>query len=301
MLTRWDILRMLASGLKTEFQKGYAGVSPLYTELTTEISSNKASEDYGWLWDNPALKEWKDEKAPKALLEHGFSIVNKSWEATIAVDRDALDDDQYGQVKIRAMQLWTTSKRGYDKELTRVIEAWTTTLCYDNQNFFDTTHSEGLSGVQSNYSSSSYALASDKLKLIISAMRQFKTDTWELAGINPTHIMVPTALEWTAKELLDPTFVSVTTDPSKASLKWLLKVIVNPYLTNNGANSAYYVMDMSWAVKPFIFQNRKPMTFVAMDKDTDRDVFMSKTLYYSAEARFAFGYGDWRFAYKAIG
>lgn len=303
MLTRGDIPKLLLAWLKTEFFKGYNQINPFYTEVTTEVKSNKASEVYAWLWDNPWLREWRDEKMPKALLEHGFTLVNKDYEATIAVDRNALDDDQYGQVKIRAMNLGISTRRSYDKILTEVIEAWHSTVCYDWQNFFDTDHSEWDSWTQSNYQASSYALAADKLKLIISAMRQFKTDTGEYAGINPTHILVPTGLEFTAKELLDPTFVSVTTDPSKATLKWLLKVIVSPYLANvwTVANSAYYVLDLSGAVKPFIFQNRKPITFVALDKDTDYDNFMSKTLYYSAEARFAFGYGDWRFAYKAMG
>ena len=84
---------------------------------------------------------------------------------------------------------------------------------------FDTDHSEGSSGTQSNYQASSYALASDKVKLVVTAMRGFKDDKGVPAGINPSHIMVPTGLEFTAKELFDPTYVSVTTDPSKATLK----------------------------------------------------------------------------------
>lgn len=303
MLTRQDIPKLLLSGLKTEFQKGYTWVPSLYTEVTTEVPSGKTEEIYAWLGDNPQLREWKDEKMPKTLLEHGFTITNKDYEATIAVDRNALKDDQYGQIKIRAMNLWMTSKKGYDRALTELIEAWHTDVCYDGQNFFDTDHSEGTSGTQSNYSSSGKSLSSASVKEIISTMRQYKSDTGEYVWVNPTHIMVPTGLEFTAKELFDPSFVNVTTDPSKATLRWLLKVIVNPYLANNWtvANSAYYIMDLTGVVKPFIFQNREAMKFVPLDKDTDYESFMRKTLYYSAEARFAFGYGDWRFVFKAQG
>lgn len=303
MLTRADIPKLLASGLRTEFMKGYNNVPALYTQITTEVPSGKAEEIYGWLGDNPMLREWKDEKMPKTLLEHGFTIKNKDYEATIAVDRNALKDDQYGQIKIRAMNLGMSSKRGYDRELVRLIETGHSTVCYDGQNFFDTDHSEGESGTQSNYSSSGKALSATSIKEIISTMSQYKSDTGEYVGVRPDTIIVPTGLEFTAKELLDPTFVSVTTDPSKAALKGLLKVIVSPYLANAGtvANSAYYVCDLSGAVKPFIFQNREAMKFVALDKDTDIESFMRKTHYYSAEARFAFGYGDWRYAYKAQG
>ena len=61
------------------------------------------------------------------------------------------------------------------------------------------------------------------------------------------------------------------------------------------------MMDLSQPVKPIIFQNRKPITWAGLDKDTDYEVFMRRTIYYGVEARFAFGYGDWRLAYKAIG
>jgi len=300
MLTRWDIPKLLLSGLKTSFMKWYDQISTFYNEIATEIPSMKSEEIYSWLWDNPQLREWKDEKMPKSLLEHGFTIVNKDYEATIAVDRNALKDDQYGQVKIRVTTLWMSSKRWYDRALTELIENWHTVECYDWQNFFDTDHEEWTSWIQSNYISSWSPLSGTVAKIHISTMRQYKSDTWEYIWVNPTHIMVPTGLEFIAKEIFDPTFVSVTTDPSKATLKWLLKVVVNPYLTNSAtvANSPYYIMDMTGWVKPFIFQNREAMNFVAMDKNTDIDSFMRKTLYYSAEARFAFGYGDWRYCLK---
>lgn len=303
MITRADIPRLLLSGLRTEFMKGYNSMSSLYPILTTEVPSGKAEEIYAWLGDNPQLKEWRDEKAPKALAEYGFTIKNKDYEATIAVDRNALKDDQYGQIKVRAMNLGVSSKRGYDRMLMNLIEAGHTTVCYDGQNFFDTDHSEGDSGTQVNYSASGMALSATSIKSIFQTMGQYKSDTGEYVGIRPTHIVVPTGLEFTAKELFDPTFVGVTTDPSKAALKGLLQVIVSPWLANAGtvANSAYYVLDLSQPVKPFIFQNREAMKFVALDSDTDIESFMRKTHYYSAEARFAFGYGDWRTAYKAQG
>lgn len=301
MLTRKDIPSLLTAGLQTIFQKGYDGVATIYQTITTEVPSTKASEDYGWLGSTPGLTEWKNERAPKSLIENGFTLKNKDYEASIAVDRNAIDDDQYGMIKMRVQSMAVAAKKSFDRELVSVIEG--NGLCYDGQNFFDTDHSEGESGTQSNYQASSYALAIDKVKLIITAMRGFKDDKGVVAGINPSHIMVPTGLEFTAKELFDPTYVSVTIDPSKATLKGLLAVIVNPYLANAGtvANSAYYVLDMTQPVKPFVFQNRKNLEFVALDKPSDVDFFMRKTLYYGVDARFAFGFGDWRCAFKAQG
>jgi len=60
----------LSSGLKTTFQKGYEGIKNIFPELTTEIKSNKASEEYGWLGEVGGLREWIDERTPKALAEN---------------------------------------------------------------------------------------------------------------------------------------------------------------------------------------------------------------------------------------
>lgn len=72
-------------------------------------------------------------------------------------------------VRMRVQGMAMAAKKSFDQELVTVIEG--NGLCYDGQNFFDTDHSEGSSGIQSNYSSSSYALAADKLKLVVTAMR----------------------------------------------------------------------------------------------------------------------------------
>lgn len=300
MLTRSDIARLLTSGLRTEFMKGVASVATVFQEFTTEVPSNKASEVYDWLGSTPSLREWIDERAPKALIENGFSLKNKSYEATIAVDRNAIDDDQYGQIKIRAQQMGAVAREGYDRFAAQVVEAGVSSVCYDGQNFFDTLHQEGTSGVQVNYSASGKPLSAQSVKDVMVAMALYKNDQGQLAGINATHIMVPSTLIWTAQELFDPAAVGVTQDPAKAVLRGRLKVIENRYLSGAaGANAGYYVMDLSKPMKPFIFQNRKPLTLEALEQG--ENAFMRKKIFYGVDARFAFGYGDWKQAYLAKG
>lgn len=301
MLTRWDIPKLLLAWIRTEFQKWYDLVTNIYDKVCTTIISTKAEEVYAWLWDTPKMRKWLDEKVPKALKEYDFSVKNTDYEATIWINRNALKDEQYNQIKIRVNWLWVSAKKWYDEALTELIQSWHTSACYDWQNFFDTDHSEGASWVQSNYIANGWALSSEIVKEIVTKMQQYKTDTWSYIWINPTHIMVPTSLSFLAKELFDPLIVNVSTDPSKASLKWLLEVIVNPYLDNSLTpwNSPFYILDLSQWIKPFIFQNREAIKLVSQDKDTDTESFMRKTLYYSAEARYAFWFGDWKYAFKS--
>jgi phage major head subunit gpT-like protein len=53
-------------------------------------------------------------------------------------------------------------------------------------------------------------------------------------------------------------------------------------------------------VKPLIFQLRKDVEFVSMDKPDDTNVFMQNEFYYGVDDRFVAGYGDPRTAIKFI-
>lgn len=302
MLTRADISRLLKSGLQTTFQNAFDSVPTIYQDLTTTITSTKASEDYGWLGDTPELMEWKGERTPKALREYGFSLKNKKFEASIKVDQDAIDDDQYGQIVMRVTAMGGGSKRSLDKQLVSVIQSGRTTVCYDGQNFFDIDHQEGNSPVQVNLYTSS-PLNAVNAKTIITNMETYVTDENQLAGVTATHIMVPATLEWVAKELFDDKAVAVSTDPAKAVLRGRVKIIVNKYLDGSaGANAPYYFLDLSQSVKPFIFQVRKPIKFDQVTTDNpDVEVFMTDANYYGVKARHAFGFGDWRKAAMGTG
>lgn len=206
-VNRKNIARLLTKGLQTIFQKSYDGVETFYQHLTTEVKSTQATEEYGWLGEAPQLQEWMDERAPKGLAEKGFTLKNKDYESSIEVDRNALDDDQYGQVNIRVQGMAMAARKGYDRFLVKVIEAGHTEQCYDGQNFFDTDHQEGESRIQSNYLASGKALTAATAKEVIQLMGQYRDDRDELCGIRATHIMVPTDLEFKAHELFNAAVV----------------------------------------------------------------------------------------------
>lgn len=310
-LNRGDIPNLLLSGLRTEFQNGYNTPMPdIYKQVCMTIDSKKATEVYGWLGSTPKMRQWIGERAPKGMFEHNFSLSNKDFEATIEVDRNAIDDDQYGQIKLRASQLGQEARRYYDEYLATVIEAGGSTACYDGQNFFSTTHSENISGTQSNApsASSAYAISTaanclSVLKLVSSAMSLLKDDSAKFAGITLTHVMIPTGLEWVMREAFDPTFRGGGETSATNWAKGRVQIIVNPFLTNaaTNANSNVYWLDLSKPVKPFIFQNRKDPEFVSLDKPDNHEVFMRRKLFYGVDARFEMGFGDWRMCYRTTG
>jgi phage major head subunit gpT-like protein len=64
-----------------------------------------------------------------------------------------------------------------------------------------------------------------------------------------------------------------------------------------GTETAWYLLDTSRAVKPFIFQLRRGVQLVRMDRPDDEHVFMRKKFRYGVDYRGAAAYGLWQLAY----
>jgi phage major head subunit gpT-like protein len=295
-VTSSDIARNLAPGLKTIFMNGWKGVELPFKQIVTEVDSTLPTETYGWLGQLPAVREWTDERIPKGLSEYGYTIRNKKWEVSVKVDAETLEDEQYGQVKQRVAAMPGQVAKHQNQLVYTQLEAGSSTACYDGANFFSASHSEGNSGTQSNLLTTlpltvaNYATAK-------AAQSVFKDDQGILCGSTTTHLMVPPALEATARQILNADYVSDGTTTVSNIWKGSSQLIVNPFLTDT---NDWYLLDLSAYVKPIIFQNRIPVTFKALDGSSDSDsVFMRDAFFYGVRARYNVGYGDWRTALRA--
>lgn len=64
-----------------------------------------------------------------------------------------------------------------------------------------------------------------------------------------------------------------------------------------GLETPWYLLDTSRAIKPFIFQLRRGVQLVRMDRPDDEHVFMRKKFRYGVDYRGAAAYGLWQLAY----
>ncbi len=289
------------AGLKGIFKNGYEGITESYfPKVTTEYKSNSAKEDFTWLGSTPGIREWVGERQAKGIHEKVFTVKPKKYESTIAIDVDDLADDKQGQLNLRVKQMAEMARRDMDNEFADGVVNLTNTLCYDGQNFFDTDHREGDNSTpQSNAPTphANYTFSPDGLMRIVDEMASFRDDKNRITGHKATHVMVPSALGFLAKQYLDPATVGVSTTPKDHLTKGLLKVIVNPYLPSNGINSTYYVLDLSKAIKPFLYLNRLEPT---LEQDNG-EKFQKDVIYLGTKSRFNFTGFDWRCAFRAEG
>jgi phage major head subunit gpT-like protein len=66
-----------------------------------------------------------------------------------------------------------------------------------------------------------------------------------------------------------------------------------------GASTAWYLLDTTRAIKPFIFQRRTQAQLVRQDRPDDEHAFMRKKFRYGVDYRGAVGYGMWQLAYAS--
>ena len=300
-ITRGDIPYHLTTGLRTIFFKEYnLQMNEDWKKIVTEVPSNKAKESYAWLGSTPGMREWVDERMPASLAEHGFEIENKKWEASIAVDADAIEDDQYGQIVQRVKQMAEAARMFYGEKAFQTFVNGVSTKCYDGKNFFATDHKEKLSGTQSN--KLTLALTSENLSTARTKMMRFKDDKGNIMKVVGDTLIVPPELEATALEITKASTIERYTasgtdkQPMLNVHKGRYTVITTPEITDE---DSWYLACGNRVTKPVIFQNRKKTEFSRLEKDSETG-FMQDKYVYGVKNRFNMGLGDWRLAIASI-
>jgi phage major head subunit gpT-like protein len=168
-----------------------------------------------------------------------------------------------------------------------------TKSCYDNQYFFDTDHKDNNGPVQSN--KDTIVLDPDSYGAARASMMSLKDENGKPLLINPNLLVVPPQLEGMARKILFADIINNTTNIYKGSAD----LLVLSQLSTNA--TAWFLLDVSRAIKPLIFQQRKKPEFVAMTQPTDDNVFMQKQYLYGIDGRDNAGYGLWQLAFGSTG
>ncbi len=293
-----DVATLLQPGLNTLFMEFYNKFSDkeLYKNIATVIQSKSDTENYAWLTDSPKVREFVGEREIKALSENSYSLKNKTWEATLGIERSVLEDDKYGQIKIRIEELAMSVSRHRNKLVFETLISGNSQKCFDGQNFFSTSHKYSGKGVYSAGQSNlgSLSLTEANLKTSISNISKIKSSQGEPLYLVPDTIVVPPELEWTAKELTLSTYIGES--HSANPLKGTLKVIVSPYITDS---DSWYLLCCNSALKPIILQERCPVEFTALGTNSEEG-FMRDLFLFGVRGRYNAGFSYWQLAYANI-
>lgn len=139
-IVKSSMIQALFTSWKADFQKGLTTAEPQWKEVAMYVTSTSKSNTYGWLGKFPNLREWVGDRVINSIKEHSYTITNKTYESTVGVDREDIEDDNVGIYSPIFEEMGRTVQIQPDQLTYGLLSAGTSTLCYDGQNFFDTDH-----------------------------------------------------------------------------------------------------------------------------------------------------------------
>lgn len=296
---------LLEKGLRTAFMKKYdstalpADVMP----MIMKEASQSDREKYGWLGQVPKMRLWEGSRKLSGLREYDYSIVNKKYEASIQIDNDKIEDDQYGHLKTRVGDLAIKAREFPRVLFFDALVAGETELCFDGQPFFDTAHvyyagdpttqSNLLTGTKAGTYPTAAEFVAD-FNIARAALEGFLDDIGE--PMSEGNLQLMTLGSPNLRTVFDNVFSASLLSNSTNVLVGASQYMTSPRLS--GAD--WYVMVVNQTLKPFIWQERRAPRFRALEvgaRETD-DTFMTDVNVYGVDARHGFGYGLWQYAVK---
>ena len=124
--------------------------TPWYPNVCTVVNSTRKLEDYAGLGSMPGVREWLGDRVFHELRGASFQIENKHWEDSLSIKKTDINDDSMGLYPSFVEALGAEAVNHPDELFFQTLLAGETNACFDGQYFFDTDHSWGDSGTQSN-------------------------------------------------------------------------------------------------------------------------------------------------------
>lgn len=296
------------------FQAGLTqGAPTFYERICSIVPSSTRENHYGWIDRLPGLREWLGERVVQNVSTREYTLKNKLFEDTLGLDRIDIEDDQLGVFNMSLDMLAYQVRIFPDAKLvTPLIQGGEDagSIGFDGVSFFSASHPVNLdnsgAGTYSNYDSTGVALTAPNFQAKRAQMMGLKGADGSPLGVYPNLLMVPPALEATARQILNAEFIA----PAAAFgmnaaggyqsnvLKGSADLIVNPYLA--GEDTTWYLFDTRFPIKPFVFQTREAPLFTYKNSPTDDNVFRLNKFLYGVSTRCNAGYALPFLAYKGV-
>lgn len=284
-------------------------------EISNLFRSDQDEEEYAWLGQSPILREWIGGRHAVELGESSFKIPNTHYEATLQVKLRDLMRDKSPQTMIRVAELARGSRTHWSKLIANLVLAGASSVCYDGQYFFDTDHSEGDSGTQSNDitvdisdlpvetpgSPTNPSVAALQLAIArgVAQIASLKNDRGEPMNEDASRFLVLTGTNF-----MQQAQTAIATPMQVAETQTALQGVRQAGTQITTGSSARF--DADWtdtlavfrtdtSIKPLIRQEETPMRMKAKAEGSDFE-FDNDAHQYGVDSWRGVGYGMWQFA-----
>ncbi|MAK91786.1 MAG: head protein [Oleibacter sp.] len=295
MIVNKTTLNSIFTNTKATFNKAFTAADSKWQLIAMRVPSTTSVEDYAWLSNFPKMRKWIGEKFVKSLAAHKYSLKNDPYEATVAVHKHQIADDQIGFIGPQAEGAGESAKQWPDELVFDAVNKGTEVVCHDGQYFFDTDHPVAKTMVSNKFSLplaiGTLAEAQASYGVVRTAMQNQKDEENRPLNVIPGVLLVSANLQDTANVLMTADKLE---DGKPNPYKGTAVVVMSPWLDDD----AWYLLDTSKAVKPFVFQERERPQMISLTDLNSDSVFSTGEFQFSVEARGAGGYGFWQLAFK---
>jgi hypothetical protein len=261
------------------------------------------------------MRDWVGGRQAKGFTTNGLTIENKHFEATLEIPLVDLRRDKTGQIEVRINELADRTNTHWAQLLSKLLIGGESTVCYDEQYYFDTDHKEGKNAAQSNKiqvdltqfseqidggkvgSPGSPSEAALRMAILrtIQQIISFTDDQGEPMNENANKflVVVPTSLWYLAKAAIAvPLSVGGSTNMVKILGDIDISISPNPRLD---WNDKFAIFRTDSAVKPFIRQEERGIQLKAIAEGSELE-FKHDKHWYGVDTWRNVGYGFWQHA-----
>ena len=306
---RSQFTELMKRNLYDWFWESYPEVPPRYEDIFEVVESDSAYNKFtsaiglGELLEKP---EGEDLQADAPM--EGYTIVckNRSFGRLVRFSRETVDDAQkVDNLLMSTVGRWSrsliiTKEKFYAKffnkgaltaghevfnnTITGVVDDPSGNFIYDGKPFFATDHPDKVGNTYSNYSAA-LALTADNLKTVYNTYTTVnnRDERGEIIELIPDTLLIPPALNFTAKEILNSTLVPNSMDNTINVLANIVDPLVWSYLTDTDG---------------WFLGKRKAGLIATQRLDVELDFWVdetSKDMFASIYTRFGGCVSQWRY------
>jgi len=289
-ISRAQLLKELIPGLNALYGLEYARYAEEHTEVFDAESSDRSFEEevkLSGFGAAPVKNEGSAIAYDTAQEAYTSRYTHETIAMGFAITEEAIEDNQYDQLSSRFTKALARAM-AYTKQTKAAAvlnNAFTAGLGGDGVYLCSTSHPLVNGGVNSNRPSTGADLNETSLESAVIAIAGWTDERGLLIAAKPVKLIIPTALSFVAKRLLDTDGRVGTADNDINALKKMGAIpggyTVNHWLTDVNA----------WFIKTDAPNGLKHFTRVKMTTGMDGD-FDTGNVRYKARERYSFGWSD---------
>lgn len=295
----------LGKGLTALFMQQLAQERSGFADMIATVQkSDTNAETYPFLGESPQMVEHDGANGTSEaligdLVDKTYSLTNKLYKATLLVKRSDLEDNLIGSLAMRVRQLASVAARHDNKLLIDALINGTTDTDFTGVAFFSNSHTAigKQSAAGDNIiagTGTTTAQVSADINSALAQMMGFKATNDEPFHediVSAVLVCHPT-IRQPVMEALNATIISNTSNVGFTG------VDIKPLFTARLSDTNdWYLLNTSSPVRPLLLQDRVPVSFEALEGQSD-SAFLREHYLYQVRRRAVVGYSFWQHAVK---